>query len=364
MSAKVLRVKSGATVFAVLALILAVCIAALAGPGAGRASSQEACDPGYDTGHILVRMEPDASAEALDAMKALNGEGGEYESRGLERLWIVTLPAGLTVPEAVALYGASEGVAYAEPDHKVYLPEDDPAQACQETGAAVRLTLSDQPDPVFVGGTLLYESTVRNGGPETARDVELTTGVEAGSTFISAGFVNGDAKGSCEPGTDRLIRCSLGEVAAGKSATFTLKVRPTEAGILSGLVSVHSSNSGYAPEVLASARTGVLPAPETWLGTCTISGTAGRDVIKGTSGRDVICGFGGDDVLSGEGGNDVILGFVGNDTLAGGEGADKLVGNAGLDTLRARDGVKGNDFARGGDGDDAVFADPGDDMMD
>lgn len=348
--------------FAVLALILAVCIAVLAGPGAQRASSQEACDPGYDTEHILVGMEPDASAEALDAMKALNGEGGET-LLFLSRAWIVDVPAGLTVPEAVSLYGTLDGVAYAEPNQKAYLPEDDPAQACQETGATVTLTLSDRPDPVFAGGTLIYESTVINAGPEAARNVVVTAGAPEGSGFLSAEFVNGDVKGSCEPGTDRLIRCSLGEVAAGGSATFTLKVRPTETGTMSQYVSVMADNAPPSLEAGASARTDVLPARGTWLGTCTISGTAGRDVIKGTSGRDVICGFGGDDVLSGEGGNDVILGFNGDDTLAGDAGADKLTGNSGSDTLRARDGVKGNDFARGGDGDDAVSADPGDDMM-
>ena len=362
MSPKVVRVKPGASMCAALALILAVCIAVFAGPGAQRASSQEACDPGYDTGNIIVGMEPNASAEALDAMKALNGEGGEALLL-LSRVWVVGVPAGLTVPEAVSLYGTLDGVAYAEPNYKAYLPEDDPAGACQETGAAVSLTLSDRPDPAVVGGTLIYKVTVSNAGPEAARNVVVTSGTPERSRFLSAEFVSGDAKGSCEPGTDGLIRCPLGEVAAGGSATFTLKVRPSETGTMFQYVSVMADNASPSLEPVASIRTDVLPAPETWLGTCTISGTAVRDVIKGTSGRDVICGFGGDDVLLGEGGNDVILGFNGNDTLTGGAGADKLVGNAGPDTLRARDGVKGNDFARGGDGDDAVSADPGDDAM-
>ena len=342
----------GATI---LAALVAAVFFALAGPGAERATSQEACDPEYDTGHILVRMEPDASDEALEAMKTLNGDGAEYESRGLENLWIVDLPAGLAVLEAVSLYGASDGVAYAEPDHETR-PE-----ACEETGAGLGLSLSDRPDPVFVGGTLDYEVTVTNSGPETARNVDITTGAPDGSRFLTARFANGSAKGSCQPGADGLIRCRMGDLAADRSATFALSVRPTEAGTLSGFVSVRADNALPGLEAGASARTTVLPAPKTWLGTCTLSGTQGRDVIKGTPGADVICGLGGDDVLLGEGGNDTIMGFAGSDTLVGGTGADRLVGNSGPDTLRARDGVRGNDLARGGSGDDTVVADAGDD---
>lgn len=343
-------------------LVVAVVSLFAFGPGVDRASSQEACDPGYDTTHILVRMEPDASAEALGAMKALNGDGIEYESAGLERLWIVALPTGMAVPEAVALYGVAEGVAYAEPDHKIY-PEGYPQDTCEATGSAPYVRLTDSPNPVRAGATLTYEATVTNSGPQAAKAVTLLTGAPEDASLLSSGFANGEASGPCPPGENGLIRCQIGDVPVGGSATVRLEVRPTRAGILSQSASVYASNGGTTIEPVASTRTEVLPAHRTKVGVCTILGGADRDVFAGTPDRDVICGLGGNDVLDGKGGDDVVVGGVGGDVLVGRAGGDRLLGSDGSATLRARDGVEGNDVARGGDGNDEIFADAGDDTL-
>lgn len=325
----------------------------------GRASSQEGCtDPGYATDHILVKMTEDAPAESLDMMKNLNGEGNEREF--VPNTWIVDLPDGRTVPEAVALYEASPDVEYAEPDFVV--TPDWTSQDCQETGASVWVTdLTDTPDPVTVGQELTYEATVRNYGPEDAINVELSSAMPVGVDFVSATFVNGGARGSCSPGADRVIRCALGDLGVNAEATFTVVVRPTRAdNALGYVVYQRAKNALIAPE--ESEHTVVLAPPDPR--GCTIRGTAGPDLFIGTGGRDVICAGDGDDTVRGEGGSDIVYGGRGWDLLVGGEGGDQLRGGRGPDTLRARDGVGGNDVALGGLGRDAISADPGDRVTD
>lgn len=319
------------------------------------ASSQSCDGPSYATDHIIVKMREGASAESIDRMKGLNGEGKEEESA--PGLWVVELPAGLSMPEAVELYAASPDVEYAEPD---YLLSTE--QGCSGDGAGLEIDLSDSPDPVLVGGELLYKATVRNHGPDVATNMEVTSGAPEGSKLLYSKFTNGDASGRCPPGEDGVIRCGMGDLGVGESATFTMAVRPAEAGTLSGFADAQADNALPGLEASASTTTRVLPAPETRFGACTITGTLRSDVLVGTPARDVICGLGGDDTLAGKEGNDAIFGGAGRDTVVGGSGRDALFGNRGPDTLRARDGVRGNDYVRGGYGDDKIFADPGDDV--
>jgi hypothetical protein len=71
---------------------------------------------------------------------------------------------------------------------------------------------------------------------------------------------------------------------------------------------------GTLASMTVSPTTGTPSAKGT---SCTIVGTAGRDVLKGTSRKDVICGLGGNDSIRGLGGNDRILGGPGKDTVGG-----------------------------------------------
>ena len=112
--------------------------------------------------------------------------------------------------------------------------------------------------------------------------------------------------------------------------------------------------------------------------TCTVVGTAGRDVLTGTGGRDVICGRGGNDVVRAGGGNDLVdagaggddvfagpgadkvLAAGGADEVVGGDGADRLLGGAGPDDLS---GDGGGDTLNGGDGTDTLGGDAGGDTV-
>lgn len=182
--------------------------------GAERALSQSCEDPGYATDHILVRMEDEASEEALDRMKNLNGEGGEAEF--YPNTWRVDLPAGYSVFQAVGLYGSDQDVEYAEVDQLAQ--PDQAGQNCPEVGARFQTSFTDTPDPVAVGEKLAYEITVRNHGPGPAGNASVTTHVPEGAALVSSGFVNGAEKGGCPPGEDGIIKCRFGELGVGESA--------------------------------------------------------------------------------------------------------------------------------------------------
>lgn len=343
---------------AMVALLMAVVLlAAVSGLMAVPAASQETSCPNPDqaANHIVVKLKEGASEEAVDRMRAVNGEGQE-QYLTLSKVWLVDLPTGLTVSEAVELYGSDRDVEYAEPDGSVSL--EDP---CPGGVPSLTRSLSDNADPVLTGKELVYTTIVRNDGTGTATDVEVHSSLsDPGSvSFIRAGFVSDPAGSDCQPDEALRVRCRFGDLGPGESATFELVVRPGRAGILSNTVEVGSANAGgYGFET--SETTEVIADPRG----CTISGTRGVDRLVGTPGRDVICGNRGDDTLIGGDGDDLIYGGRGSDVLSGGSGKDRLVGRFGNDTLRARDGVEGNDAAYGGPGRDRLSGDPNDIIRD
>ncbi len=78
------------------------------------------------------------------------------------------------------------------------------------------ITQTDSIDPVNPGASLVYTLTVSNAGPSDARDVVVTNTLPAGVTFVST---SGCAEAPAGNGT-----CSLGTIAAGGSAQYTLSV--------------------------------------------------------------------------------------------------------------------------------------------
>lgn len=341
----------------------------------GPVASQESCpEPGYATDHILVKMRSDAAAEMLENMKNLNGQGEEQESRGLENLWIVDLPTGLAVPEAVQLYRTAPGVEYAEPDYIAVLD-----QACPGTEAWIQKSVTDTPDPVAVGERLTYDASVTNLGPDTATNVRMWAFLTDDAEFVSQEFLS-DSGGSCGLFDERGLKtaCQVDALGVGEKATVRITVRPLEVGRLALIFEAWPENGpGLSFEI--SEGTEVLPPNP--LG-CTIFGTQGPNLLHGTQGPDVICGRGGSDYIYGRGGNDVVYGGDDPDDLVGGDGSDVLRGGNGYDEvfggpgsdrlfggpardyLAARDGIEGNDSGRGGAEQDIVVADEGDHVKD
>jgi uncharacterized protein (TIGR03437 family) len=93
-----------------------------------------------------------------------------------------------------------------------------------EMQADLSLKKEDALDPVMVNNDLTYTLTVANAGPDAANAV-VTDTLPANATFVSAT----SGRGTCT-GTST-ITCDLGLLAVNTTATVTIVVKPTTAGI-------------------------------------------------------------------------------------------------------------------------------------
>lgn len=123
--------------------------------------------------------------------------------------------------------------------------------------ADLGVTIMDTPDPVFLGGNLVYTVIVTNRGPFAALATVLSNTLPAGVLLQTATTTHGSVNTDANP-----VIASMGALNAGASATLTLTVTPQEAGWITNLAGVAS---GYPDpsggDNTAQAATLVLPAP-------------------------------------------------------------------------------------------------------
>jgi uncharacterized repeat protein (TIGR01451 family) len=100
--------------------------------------------------------------------------------------------------------------------------------------ADLRIEKSDSADPVTPGAALTYTVTVHNDGPSAAQDVAVTDTLPAGVTFLSTTGCGEDPNG--------VPTCTLGSIASGGSAAYTISVTaPGAAGTITNSASVSST---------------------------------------------------------------------------------------------------------------------------
>jgi uncharacterized repeat protein (TIGR01451 family) len=221
--------------------------------------------------------------------------------------------------------------------------------------ADLGLAVEDSPDPVQVGGQLVYTNVVTNGGPDASQSTTLTATLPASAAFVLVQTTQGQCAGVTT------LVCPLGTLPAGASATVTIAVQARSTGSISYSANVAGTPdpTGLTGNNAATATTTVAPAVAGARG-CTITGTPGDDILVGAEGNDVICGLGGDDRISAGDGDDIVYGDAGDDRILGGAGNDRLDGRAGDDRV---DGEDGDDTALGGVGADRVLGEDGDDWL-
>ncbi|MDT5026064.1 MAG: hypothetical protein QOE61_2490 [Micromonosporaceae bacterium] len=85
--------------------------------------------------------------------------------------------------------------------------------------ADLRITKTDNPDPVIAGEELFYTVTVTNDGPDTAFGTVVTDDLPDPVNYLSD-------SGTCahDPATNTLT-CDLGDIPSGQSRSFTIKTR-------------------------------------------------------------------------------------------------------------------------------------------
>jgi uncharacterized repeat protein (TIGR01451 family) len=105
-------------------------------------------------------------------------------------------------------------------------------------GPAVNLvvTVTDSPDPVFVGSGLTYTLTLTNRGPSTATGVFLTDILAPGVSLISSNSTFGTF--SLAPTT---VTINVGSLTSGAGLAATLRVTASLAGVITNIATVTNS---------------------------------------------------------------------------------------------------------------------------
>jgi serine protease len=113
--------------------ILLVCLAGIA--GAQRLPlidlvvplSRRADRPAYRAGELVVRFRESASAQRAMGVAAATGSDVVYSARHVPGLYVVTVPARMTLAQAISAYRQRPDVQYAEPnylDYPFFVPND------------------------------------------------------------------------------------------------------------------------------------------------------------------------------------------------------------------------------------------------
>jgi hypothetical protein len=218
------------------------------------------------------------------------------------------------------------------------------------------------PEFAVAGQGAAHEYSVRT-SRDGATGVVLTVPVPTGATVLSAM----PSSGTCT--ATSTVRCALGTVWAGRTATVAVTFMRSEPGVLTSSGHVEAAGvdpnpanddatfaTRFTPPSLAPPPI-VLPNPP-----CAnaIRGSRDDDVLIGTDFGDRLVGAQGSDLLRGGHGDDCLEGGSHIDVLDGGPGDDRLLGGLGRDRLL---GGTGNDVLTGGHGNDYLTASTGDDVV-
>jgi uncharacterized repeat protein (TIGR01451 family) len=180
-----------------------------------------------------------------------------------------TQSSGLSLPAAVADYGITSKWSNLQPgttyhyrflatnaDGTTYGADQAFTTAGTVSGADVGLTISDAPDPVAVGKQITYALTVTNNGPGSAAIVTVRDPLPPGLVLVSASA----SQGTCTNAAP--VRCDLGSLASGASATVKIVARPKATGKISNTATVSSTTPDLATtNNSASAATTVSGPP-------------------------------------------------------------------------------------------------------
>jgi uncharacterized repeat protein (TIGR01451 family) len=99
-------------------------------------------------------------------------------------------------------------------------------------GSDLAIAGSAAPEPVIINNELVYNLSITNRGPKTAKGVTLTQLLPASVVFVSANISQGSINYS-----GGVVNGNIGTMAAGAVVTATVTVRPTQAGTLTSTAS-------------------------------------------------------------------------------------------------------------------------------
>jgi uncharacterized repeat protein (TIGR01451 family) len=90
----------------------------------------------------------------------------------------------------------------------------------------LQISKDDNPDPAVLGDQIRYLIVVKNNGPDTAHNVQMSDPLPAQVSYSSVTT----SQGTCTGG--QLISCQLGTLAKGASVTVTVFVKANQTGVV------------------------------------------------------------------------------------------------------------------------------------
>jgi uncharacterized repeat protein (TIGR01451 family) len=168
------------------------------------------------TGHVFL---------ASTATSGVKGNGPSYT---------VFLAAG---GSTVAFRSEATNLDPADTDSVQDVYAKELGEAPQPPGGRADLAIAqtDSPDPVLAGQRLTYDIRVRNDGPATATGVTVLEELDASVRFVSAT----PSRGSCGQSAG-IVRCDVGTMPAGGTATVTVVVTPMQQGTIAAGATVQA----------------------------------------------------------------------------------------------------------------------------
>jgi uncharacterized repeat protein (TIGR01451 family) len=126
-----------------------------------------------------------------------------------------------------------------QPVSPVTAADEARSQAAVLGSADLSLTMSDSPDPVRPGQTLVYTIAVNNSGPDTAENLTVTNILPTGVTYVSASGTGW----TCNKVTTNMVICTRPSLAVGLAPYIDLNLQaPAAPGTIMNAAQVSSSS--------------------------------------------------------------------------------------------------------------------------
>ncbi|MEW6159493.1 MAG: Calx-beta domain-containing protein, partial [Verrucomicrobiota bacterium] len=125
----------------------------------------------------------------------------------------------------VTAQGVGTNVILTATDSLGHFGQSNPFEALQTNDLALYITAS--PDPVAMNNNLTYTITVRNSGTNSSTGVIVTNVLPANVSYVNAT----SSQGTCTYANGK-VTCNVGTLSSGNSATVSVIVTPTVAGVL------------------------------------------------------------------------------------------------------------------------------------
>jgi uncharacterized repeat protein (TIGR01451 family) len=157
-----------------------------------------------------------------------------HDAHTLGLIGSVTVSNVLGTPSRLQQW-STNGFAFRTSSNQVFLLRTDLLPSAPPADLAVLVASS--PPSAIVGSNLTFTITVTNHGPNTASNTVFTDALSPDVSFVTAS----STRGVCTL-SNRIVRCAIGQIAAGEHVTIQITVVPQTAGELLNLASVVSAS--------------------------------------------------------------------------------------------------------------------------